>query len=123
MDEKVLEEIKFHQDVADKDVNSPLYQIRQKELEISGLVLAAKGQAEKTLADARRKAQEILRDAGAEAERAVKLHTEEVMQAAEAEAAAIRASIDAQVEELRAQLEPRIAEAVEYVVSLVAPEG
>lgn len=119
MDEKVLEEIRFQQEVADKDTESPLYLIRQKELEISGRVLAARSQAEKIVADARKKAQAILRDAEAEAERKVKEHTEKVLAAAEQEAAAIRASIPEQAAGLRAQLEPKLEEAVEFVVKAV----
>lgn len=119
MDEKVLEEIRFQQEAADKDTDSPLYLIRQKELEISGRVLAARSQAEKIVADARKKAQAILRDAEAEAERKVREHTEEVLAAAEQEAASIRAGIPEQVASLRAQLEPRLEEAVEFVVKAV----
>jgi vacuolar-type H+-ATPase subunit H len=119
VDEKVLEEIRFQQEVVDKDTESPLYLIRQKELEISGRVLAARSQAEKIVADARKKAQAILRDAEAEADRQVKRHTEEVLAAAEREAAEIRASIPEQTAALKAKLEPKIDEAVEFVVRAV----
>ncbi|MBC7265881.1 MAG: hypothetical protein H5T75_02755 [Coriobacteriia bacterium] len=119
LDEKVLEEIRFQQEVVDKDTDSPLYLIRQKELEISGRVLAARSQAEKIVADARKKAQAILRDAEAEAERQVKKHTEEVIAAAEREAAEIRARIPEDAAALRASLEPNIGEAVEFVVRAV----
>ncbi|MCX8007510.1 MAG: hypothetical protein N3B11_05270 [Coriobacteriia bacterium] len=119
MDEKVLEEIRFQQEVVDKDTESPLYLIRQKELEISGRVLAARSQAEKIVAEARKKAQAILRDAEAEADRQVKKHTEEVIAQAEQEAADIRASIPEQAAALRAQLEPKLEEAVGFVIEAV----
>ena len=63
MDEKVLEEIRFHQDAVTRDANSPLYQIREKEMEISGRVFAARNQADKMISDARQRALEIVRNA------------------------------------------------------------
>ena len=60
MDEKVLEEIKFHQETIATDANSPLHLIREKEIEISGRVLAAKREADEIVADARKKAAEIV---------------------------------------------------------------
>lgn len=120
MDEKVLEEIRFHQDVVNKDANSPLYQIREKELEISGRVLAARNQAEKVVSDARKAAQDTLRDAEANADKAAKKHAEEALAKAEAEAAAVRGGIDAERSELSAELDQRVAEAATFVVSTVA---
>lgn len=119
MDEKVLEEIRFQQEVVDKDTESPLYLIRQKELEISGRVLAARSQAEKIIADARKKAQAILRDAEAEADRDVKEYTEKVLAEAEREAHEIRARIPQETAALRKKLEPKIEEAVDFVARTV----
>ena len=72
MDDKVLEEIRFHQDVVTKDANSPLFQIREKEMEISGRVLAARQQADKVVSDARTKAASIIAGAGSDSERLAK---------------------------------------------------
>lgn len=119
MDEKVLEEIRFHQDVVNKDANSPLYQIREKEMEISGRVLAAKTQSEKIVADARKSAADILRNAEAEAERAAKEHTESAIALAESEAGKLREQIVVDAETLRSQLDQRHPEAVDAVVSMV----
>ncbi|MCE5203557.1 MAG: V-type ATPase subunit subunit G family protein [Coriobacteriales bacterium] len=119
MDEKVLEEIRFHQDVVNKDANSPLYQIREKELEITGRVLAAKNQAEKLVNDARKTAQDLLHEAEITADKLAKKHSEDVVARAEQEAAAIRAGIEDEKAALRAELEARIPEASEWIVKAV----
>ncbi|MBN2404460.1 MAG: hypothetical protein JXE06_02660 [Coriobacteriia bacterium] len=119
MDEKVLEEIRFHQDVVNKDANSPLYQIREKEMEISGRVLAAKGQAEKTVAEARRKATEILKSSDAQADKEVKEFTQKALDDAQKEAESLRAGIVDEAKDLKAQLSARRGEAVDYIVNIV----
>jgi len=119
VDEKVLEEIRFHQDVVNKDANSPLYQIREKELEITGRVLAAKNQAEKLVNDARKAAQDLLHEAEITADKLAKKHSEDVVARAEQEAAAIRAGIEDEKAALRAELEARIPEAAEWIVKAV----
>lgn len=119
MDEKVLEEIRLHQDVVAKDANSPLYQIREKELEISGRVLAARNQAERLIADAHDRAAALLK---AEQERAATLAQEKSTEVAEATDRAL-AGIAEQgandVEALKQQLHTRQQDAVKYVVDLV----
>lgn len=120
MDEKVLEEIRFHQDVVNKDASSPLYQIREKEMEISGRVLAAKSQAEKTVADARRKAVDIVKNAEAEADKAAKKHSEKVLADADAEAVRLREGITTEVKELEDRLTAKLGGAVDYIVNIVA---
>lgn len=119
MDEKVLEEIRFHQDVVNKDANSPLYQIREKEMEISGRVLAAKTQSEKILADARRSATDILRTAETDADKAAKQYAESSIVGAESEAAKLREQITVDADTLKNQLDKRHSEAVDAVVSMV----
>ncbi len=119
MDEKVLEEIRFHQDVVNKDANSPLYQIREKEMEISGRVLAAKTQSEKIVSDARKAATDILRTAEADADKAAKQHTETAISSAESEAVKLREQITVDADALKSQLDKRHAEAVDAVVSMV----
>jgi vacuolar-type H+-ATPase subunit H len=120
MDEKVLEEIRFHQDVVNKDANSPLYQIREKEMEISGRVLAAKTQSEKIVTDARKAATDILRNAELDADKAAKEHTESAIAGAEGEATTLRAQISVDAEALKNQLEKHHSEAVDEIVSMVA---
>ncbi len=119
MDEKVLEEIRFHQDVVNKDANSPLYQIREKEMEISGRVLAAKTQAEKIVTDARKAAVETLRNAETDADRAAKEHAEQAVAKAETEASSLRGKITADTDALEKELDKRHSEAVDAIVSIV----
>ncbi|MCE5191407.1 MAG: hypothetical protein LLG08_06595 [Actinomycetia bacterium] len=119
MDEKVLEEIRFHQDVVNKDANSPLYQIREKEIEISGRVLAAKTQSEKIVADARRAATDMLRTAETDADKAAKLYAESSIAGAESEAAKLREQITVDADALKNRLDKRHSEAVDAVVSMV----
>jgi len=119
MDEKVLEEIRFHQDVVNKDANSPLYQIREKEMEISGRVLAAKTQAEKIVTDARKAAVDTLRTAETDADTAAKEHTEQAVAKAETEAASLRGKITVDTDALAKELDKRHSEAVDAIVSIV----
>ena len=119
MDEKVLEEIRFHQDVVNKDANSPLYQIREKEMEISGRVLAAKTQSEKVVTDARKAAADILRNAETDADKAAKLQTEAAVASAEGEAAKLREQINVDADVLKKQLDKRRSVAADEIVSMV----
>lgn len=119
MDEKVLEEIRFHQDVVTKDANSPLYQIREKEMEIAGRVLAARTQAEKMVAAARQKATSIVQQAQAESERVAQEHAEKLLADAEATAEEIRRQVEVDAAALEKALSARKDEAVDFVTRLV----
>jgi hypothetical protein len=60
VEDKVLEELQLHQNAAKRDSGSPLFLIREKEMEISGRVLAARQEAERKVSEGRRKAAEVL---------------------------------------------------------------
>jgi len=119
VEEKVLEEIRFHQDVVNKDANSPLYQIREKEMEIHGRVLAAKMQAESIVAEARQKATELIATAEMESDKLAKEHAEGLLAKAAEDAAAITREAEEGIGGLEAQLAKRHDEAVDFVVSVV----
>ena len=119
MDEKVLEEIKFHQDVVAKDANSPLFQIREKEMEIHGRILAARSEAETIVSDARQKAQETVQNAGTEAEKLAKEHADKLTAEAEASVANVHSQGEAETIDLKKALTERQLEAVDFVVKLV----
>lgn len=119
MDEKVLEEINFHQEVIARDVNSPLHLIREKEMEISGRVLAAKNEAERIVAEARRKANETLRAAESEADRLAKEADAKVLAEAKADAESLRAGIVDEVRDLETRVAERMEPAVAEVVRMV----
>jgi vacuolar-type H+-ATPase subunit H len=119
VDDKVLEEIQFHQDVIKRDAASPLYQIREKEIEISGRVLAAKKQAETIVGDARRKSAETVNKAEGEGDQLVKDFEKKTLADSEAEAAKIRSGIGDEVAELDKAITARKPEAVQMIVKTV----
>jgi vacuolar-type H+-ATPase subunit H len=119
VDEKVLEEIQFHQDVINKDADSPLFQIREKEIEISGRVLAAKTKAEAVVAEARKKATDIVGKADDEGERLAKEHEAKALAEAELAADKIRAGVGADVDAIRATIASRSSDAVSLVVGMI----
>lgn len=119
MDEKVLEEIRFHQDAVTGDASSPLFQIREKEMEISGRVFAARNQADKMISDARQRAVEIVRGAQSDAERLAKEHGDKVLAEMEKSVEDVEANGVAEVAALRKELAARQGEAAEFVVKLV----
>jgi len=119
VDDKVLEDIKFHQDVVNKDASSPLYQIREKEMEISGRVLAARGEADKILSDSRKKAAGITEQAEVDAKAAAKARVVELMETSKQEAAEILKATEDEVASLTVSLREHHDDAVSYIVGLV----
>ncbi|MBN2840616.1 MAG: hypothetical protein JXP37_06660 [Coriobacteriia bacterium] len=119
MDEKVLEEIRFHQDVTTKDASSPLFQIREKEMEISGRVFAARNQADKMISDARQRSLEIVRTAQADAERLAKEHAEQVLAGVDGSIAQVKAEGAEEVERLKQELAKRQSDAADFLVKIV----
>ncbi len=119
MDEKVLEEIRFHQDAVTRDANSPLFQIREKEMEISGRVFAARNQADKMISDARQRALEIVRSAHADAERLAKEHADKVLAGVEGTIEEVKVQGVEEVKTLTKELAKRQSDAADFVVKLV----
>lgn len=119
VDDKVLEEIQFHQDVIAKDASSPLYQIREKEIEISGRVLAARQKAEALIADARRKAAETVNSAQSDGDAKAREHEAKSLAEAAEQAKKLRAGIGAEVEAIDSAMAGKQAKAVETVVKAV----
>lgn len=119
MDEQVLEEIRFHQDVVTRDANSPLFQIREKEMEIAGRVLDARTEAEKLVATARQRAADAIKSADAESERLVHERTEQLLTETEAEVASIKQRGEVDTVELEKSLAARQSDAVDLVMEMV----
>ena len=119
VDEKVLEEIQFHQETVEKEANSPLHLIREKEMEISGRVLAAKTEAEQIIADARKKAVEIISKAEAESVDISAAHERDAVAGVEKEKTAVRTGADAEVKALEQTAAERMGDAVVYAVKRV----
>jgi len=119
VDEKVLEEFQFHKETVVADANSPLHLIREKEMEISGRILAAKKEAEEIVAAARRKAVDIVQKAEAEGERLSTEEEQRVEAQVEIDVAKVHEDAEREVEALRDVIGERKGEAVEYVVESV----
>jgi vacuolar-type H+-ATPase subunit H len=119
VDDKVLEEIRFHQDVVEHESGSPLYRIREKEMEISGRMLAAKRQADDIVATARRKVVDIVSKAEGEGERLAKDSEEKALADAAKDAAAISAKADKDAAALEEALAARSDSAARLIVGAV----
>ena len=119
MDEKVVEEIRMHKETIATDSNTPLHLIREKELEISGRVLAAKREADQIVTEARKKAAELV--AKAEAEGGTGAAQSEAAILAKADKDAVKLGEEAKIEaaELSGQIDAHRAEAVRLVLDAV----
>ena len=115
-----LDHIKMYQEAMKKEApDSPLFLIREKELEISGHVLSARKKAEQIVADARKKASETLSQAESEGERAAREVEKSLVAAAEKEVAKILVNVESEVVAVEAQSDAHRAKAVEVVVGAV----
>ena len=119
MNDKTVEDLEFHQSTVGSDANSPLHLIREKEIEISGQMLAAKRQADEIVAEARKRGAGIVGSAH-----------DEGAELAKKQEAEIRAQIEREIEEVGVQAErdalaleetiaQRKAQAVSFVVESV----
>jgi vacuolar-type H+-ATPase subunit H len=119
VDDKTLEELEFHQETVAADANSPLHLIREKEMEISGRVLAAKQEAEEIVAKARKRAVETVEQAEAEGNEAAKEEETRILAEVQAEVEQVKASTQSEKESLNAAIGDRTERAVEHVVHVV----
>lgn len=120
MDENVVDEIRMHQETISSDANSPLHQIREKELEISGRVLAAKRQADELVTDARKKAAEIVAKAETEGGSGAADREAAIRVKAEAEAARLHSEAETEAASLGSQIDARRDDAMRLVLDVVA---
>ncbi len=119
MEDKVLEEIQIHQRAAKRDSNSPLFMIREKEMEISGRVLAAKQEAERIVAEGRRKAAEVVSKAETDAEDEAREYEVKRMSDAETAAKQAREDVAAEAAPIEAMVAERRNAAIDAVVGMV----
>lgn len=117
MDEKVLEGIQGHS--AHSKDDSPLHMIREKEIEISGRVLAAKKQAENLVADARKKSAETVSKAELEADDLAAKHEKKKIAEAQKEAERLRAGVSDELSSIEEAIASRRGKAVDAVVEMV----
>lgn len=119
MDENVVEELEFHKQTVQSDDNSPLHLIREKEMEISGRVLAAKRQADEIVADARREAASLLSSAHEQASDEAGKRDAQVKAEMEAQIAEVQAGAETDATALEASIGTRRGKAVAYVLDAV----
>lgn len=119
MDDKTVEQLEFHKQTVASDDNSPLHLIREKEMEISGTVLAAKRQADEIVAKARHDAGEIIAQAHESVSARAGAREAEIKADIEREMAAVRADSEREVSELAATIAGKQKSAIDYIVEQV----
>lgn len=119
MEEKLLEELQQAQGAVKRDVSSPLFMIREKEMEISGRVLASKQEAERIVAEARRKAVETINRAEAESTSASEDHQTKLIADAEAQVTGLRDGFEDEVAPIKQAIAQRRDDAIGAVVRMV----
>jgi vacuolar-type H+-ATPase subunit H len=119
VDEKVIDDIEMHKETIATDSNTPLHLIREKELEISGRVLAAKRQADEIVTEARKTAADVVAKAEAEGGAGAQASEKVILANAEKEASDLRAAAKAEAAELAGRIDTHRAEAVRLVLDAV----
>jgi len=119
VDDNVVENLQFHQDTVASDSNSPLHLIREKEIEISGRMLAAKRKADETVADARKRAASIMNAATADASALASEREQAVQVRLQTEIEQVRSQAKSDVEALEGLIRERRGSAVSFVVKSV----
>jgi vacuolar-type H+-ATPase subunit H len=119
VDDKSIDELEFHQETVTTDANSPLHLIREKEMEISGRVLAAKNEAEEVVTRARRQGVEITQKAEEEGKALAAEQEKTVLAEVDREVDEIRSGAEGEIEELGGMISDRADRAVAFVVDAV----
>ena len=119
VDDKVLEELKFHQETIATDAHSPLHLIREKEMEISGRVLAAKREAEEVVAASRKKAVEVVAKAEEQGRTLSEERGKQVQAEVERDIVKVKADSEEDANNLERLLKERTDVAAKYIVDTV----
>jgi vacuolar-type H+-ATPase subunit H len=117
--EAEVDAIKLHKETIANDSNSPLHLIREKELEISGRMLAAKRQSDEIVTEARKKAAELVSAAEAEGGMGAKDHAGSIISDADGKAAALRTEAKKEAAAIAELAKSRRDSAVALVVEAV----
>lgn len=112
-------ELEFHRDTISGDGNSPLHLIREKEIEISGRILAAKRKADDIISAARRDAVALVTEAQGDASHLVEESEAAAKQEVEKQAAEVRQQAETDIAELERSLEGKRRQAVSFVIDSV----
>lgn len=119
VDEKVLEELKFHQNTVEADAHSPLHLIREKEMELSGRVLAAKREAEEIVSAARKKAVDVVAKAEEQSQVLAREREQQVLEEVDREIVQIKADAEVEAGSLQRLLAERTDAAADFIVDTV----
>lgn len=119
MGEKETAELEFHRQTIAGDANSPLHLIREKEIEISGRILAAKRKADEVIGKARREAVALVEEAQGDASHLVAERELAARAQVEKETAKVRAKAVAEIDELEGSIADKKRKAVSFVVDSV----
>ena len=119
MDENTVEQTAPLQEAVGPEDSSPLVLIREKELEISGRVLAAKREADEIVAAARRQAVDIVGLAESEGGTGAADSERLIREGAEREAAILHEAASEEASALRTRLEALYGDAVQVVLEAV----
>ena len=120
MDEdKKLEDILEREAMIESDSNMPLHQIRQKEMELSGLVLKAREEASEIVSKARKQAADVLSKAETDAEAEARAYEASRLDEGRAEAETVRHEVEGTIKAVDASVADRHEAAVKAVVERV----
>ncbi len=119
MEDKVLDDIKFHQETIEADAHSPLHLIREKEMEISGRVLAAKREAEEIVSAARKKSIDVIAKAEEESQVLAQEREKQVIQEVDQEIAKVKVDAETEAANLEGLLAKRTDSTADFIVDTV----
>lgn len=119
MADQSVEELEFHRETIEKDASSPLHLIREKEIEISARLLAAKREADEIVSDARRRAAALVEEARNQAAALAEERDKAVVAEIEAQVAEVAASTESEVSALESTIASRHKKAVDFIVDSV----
>jgi vacuolar-type H+-ATPase subunit H len=119
MNDKIVDDIEFHQQTIATDSNTPLHLIREKELEISGRMLQTKREADEIVSDARKKGVEIVNAAESVGGAGAADRETSIRDQAQRDADALHADAKTEAERIQGQVNQRTGDAVRLVLDAV----
>lgn len=119
MEDKEMADLEFHRETIAGDSNSPLHLIREKEIEISGRILAAKRTADEIISNARREAVALVNEAQGDASHIVEEHDVTAKAEAEKQAEDLRKRAEQEIADLESSIAGKKRDAVSFVVDSV----
>jgi len=112
-------EIRLSDETVPRDVNSPLYLIREKELELSGKVFAIKREAEEIVAEARKRAAETVLRAEQKGLQMAEEQKRQAFSEIEQQIDDLRGETLREIEALRLRAKESTEAAASYIVGIV----